>query len=257
MNTLLRTSILPIVAAAMAVAAMPARADTVQLSATYYTIAAGDQDMGHLATGVFGNEVQNGLGPNGLPVLNTAAYGCTLGCFTNTPFPADVTAGGEITWWSPGLNANVSYTSTGLVTLPYDNGSFFVPNGTGSNNANGFQAAVFSTTLNVPTAESISFNIGADDVAFVYLNGSLVCSLGGVHANSAGTCTSSTLAAGPNSLQLFYADLERTQASLTFDITTEGISGTPPVAVSEPPAFLLFVLGLLALGPMAWRRRKA
>ncbi len=116
------------------------------MAVTYYTIAENDQDMNHLANGVFDNEVQSELGPDGLPILNTAAYGCTSGCFTDTPLPEDLTASGEITWWSPSLNdggsggvSDVVETGTGIVTLPYSNLNFYPPNGIGSNDGSGFR----------------------------------------------------------------------------------------------------------------------
>jgi hypothetical protein len=235
-----------------------AAGQAITMSVTYYTIAENDQDMGVLASGAFTNEVQSTLGPHGLPVLNTAAYGCASGCFTNTPFPADVTASGEITWWSPSLNrggsggvSDVVQTGTGTITLPYNNPNFYPPNGTGPNDASGYQSAVFSTTLNVPTAESISFSIGADDAAFVYLDGKVVCQLGGVHGDSPGVCTSSTLTPGSHTLQLFYSDLEQFGAALTFSVTTAGITGTPGTPTTSPvPTLsewgLLLLAGLLA-----------
>lgn len=248
-------------AAAVALAITPAavRADVITMSATYYTIAERDQDMNHLASGAFNNEVQSSLGADGLPILNTATYGCTTGCFTATPLPADLTASGEITWWSPSLNdggsggaSDVTETGTGTVTLPYDNTSFFPPNGTGSNDSSGFQAAVFQTTLDVPTEETISFNVGADDVAFVYLDGSIVCDLGGVHGDTAGTCTSATLSAGDHSLELFYADLHTVAAALTFSVTTSGITGSP---TPEPGTMLLMGAALVCFGSI--RRYRA
>ena len=47
---------------AMVLSPMVARATTVTMSATYYTIAESDHDMNSLAFGVFANEVQNTLG---------------------------------------------------------------------------------------------------------------------------------------------------------------------------------------------------
>jgi len=237
----------------------------ITMSATYYTIAESDQDTNHLAGGVFNNEVQSGLGPDGLPLLNTAAYGCTSNCFTNTPLPQDVTASGQLTWWSPSLNkggaggaSDVVQTGTGTISLPYSNGSFYPSNGTGSNDANGFQSAVFSTVLDVPTAEAVSFNIGADDVAFVYLNGVNVCDLGGIHGDSPGTCTSGILNAGDNTLELFYADLEQTGAALTFSVNTAGITGAPPATgnAPEPATLCLFGLGLAGLRFVRRRQTK-
>jgi hypothetical protein len=128
-------------------------------------------------------------------------------------------ASGEITWRSPALNngdaaatSDVTQTLTGTITLPYADGNFYPPDGTGPNDANEFQAAVFSTVLDVPSAESISFNVSADDLGFVYLDGSIVCCLGGVHGNSLGSCTSGTLNAGDHTLELFCADLKQTRA---------------------------------------------
>jgi hypothetical protein len=83
-------------------AAKPASADS--LNITYFTIAATAQDADHLAGGLFTNEVQNTLGVNGLPVLNTAAYGCTMNCYNPVGAPTDVLSDGEITYWSPALN---------------------------------------------------------------------------------------------------------------------------------------------------------
>jgi hypothetical protein len=104
--------------------------------------------------------------------------------------------------------------------------------------------------LNVQSAETITFNVGSDDASFVYLDGSVVCQLGGVHGVSPGSCTSGTLTAGSHTLKVFYSDLERTGAGLTFGITTAGISGSPaPIPTTPvPPPILLTVAGLACIG---------
>lgn len=232
---------------------------------TYYTISSTDPDVNHLGSGTFNNEVQDSLGSHGLPVLNTSIYGCTSNCFAGT-LPGDVTSSGEITWWSPALNTHVTETGTETVSLPFSHPSnFFPPNGTGSSDQDGYQAAVLSATLHAGSTEQISFNIGADDAAFAYLDGSIVCSLGGVHASTAGTCiTGDTIAAGDHDLLVFFADLNRTQSGLTFGITTQDVTTTPttpttpntPTSVPEPAALGLFGLGLLFMGGLVGLRRR-
>src|SRR4029077_15033404 len=122
----------------------------------------------------------------GLPVLNTPAFGCTSDCFSLPSGPTNLTASGEITYWSPSLNRFGTKTGTGVVSLPFNVPSnFFPPNGTGSADAgsNGYESACLSGSLIVlaNTTEIASFSIGADDMAFAYLDGHVVCDLGGIH----------------------------------------------------------------------------
>src|ERR1039457_5726743 len=108
------------------------------------------------------------LGPDGLPLLKTSTYAsCGSNCYAISGAPTDVLSNGEITYWSPTLNnggagrtSDVTLTSTATVTLPFNvSFNFFPPNGTGSSDSNGFQAALLSGTLNAPTAATISFSI--------------------------------------------------------------------------------------------------
>ena len=233
----------------------------------YYTIGSGDQDANHLGGGVVSNEVQSALGPHGLPVLNTPAFGCSSNCFMLTPAPSDVLATGEITYWSPTLNnggsggtSDVTHTGSATVSLPFSVPSnFFPPNGTGSSNggASGYQAATLSGSLNVPSPEQISFSIGADDMAFAFLDGAKVCDLGGVHGSSAGSCvTPFTIAAGGHQLQVFFVDINQVQSGFSFNVTTQDVSVGPPVVsgIPEPDTYALMGLGLAGIG--AWSRRR-
>ena len=254
-----RHSMLLFLTAAAFVPCAPALAST--LAITYYTIGEKDQDANHLATGVFNNEVQNSLGVNNLPILNTPAFGCVSDCYSPVGAPMDVLPDGEITYWSPALNnggpggtSDVTMTSMSNVTLPFNvPTNFFPPDGTGGSDENGFQAATLEGTLIAPTAETIMFNIGADDMAFAYLDGQVVCDLGGVHADSPGTCVSPFIInAGPHDLDVFFVDINNVQSGLTFGIDTVGVTTTSTV----PEPFTLSLFGAGLAGAAAMRRRK-
>lgn len=219
------------------------------LSVTYYEVSNTDPSYGTLCCGTYDNEVLNTLGPNGLPQLNSG-YSGTM------PSIQDV-YNGQLTWWSPSLNSHVTETGTGSVTLPIDHTvNFFPPNGTGTNDSGGGLTAVYSGTIDVPTTEKISFSIGADDSAFAYLDGQVVCDLGGVHAFANGTCSSPfDITAGTHSLELFYDDMDPSQAGLYFSITTAGVTSSGGGGVPEPDTLALLGAGLLALGFGLNRRR--
>jgi hypothetical protein len=253
----------------------PIAAQAQSLGITYYTIAANDPDADHLAGGLYTNEVQNALGPNGLPVLNIPQFGCTSNCYTvsgapgfpygtssSTPNVNVLGTTGEITYWSPSLNPYVTQTLSTTTTLPFNVPSnFFPPNGTGSNDGppNGYQAAVLSGTINAPTAETLSFSIGSDDMAFAYIDGQIVCSDGGVHGSASVPCTTPTVAAGNHSFDLFFVDINQTQAGLTFSINSTGVTTTPPPATAPEidPASATSALMLLLGGLAVLRGRRA
>ena len=219
--------------------------DASTLNVQYFTASGNDFGTGGLQWGTFYNEVQSTLGADGLPVLNPAYSG----------YINDVNASGEILWWSPALSlpgTTIKYTGSGSVSLPYSNNALYPPNATGPNDSNGMQTAVFSGSMSLPASEKVTFTFGADDDAFLYVDGTLVSSLGGIHGLSPAPVTTTTLSAGNHTLKLFYADQMTTGAGLYFSVDTQGVT----TAVPEPDAWALMVSGLGLLGFVATRRSK-
>jgi len=217
------------------------------LDITYFTVSSSDPDGGKLCCSTSSDYVLSSLGSNGLPVLNPGGTG-------GAAVPSDVTSDNELTWWSPALNPYVVETGTSTVTLPFSNTAFYQPNGTGSDDGSGYQAAILSGTLFAPTTEAIEFSIASDDMAFVYLDGTNVCDDGGVHGATGVSCTTGLqITAGSHFLQLFYVDLDPSGAELDFDVTTEGVS-TGTEVTPEPGTLMLFGSGLLGLAFLMRRK---
>jgi len=219
---------------------------------SYFKIDSSDPDANHLCCSGPLPEVQQSLGPDGLPML-------IPGFTSGGNAPKDVNGAGELTYWSPSFNSHVTAMGSALIGLPFVNNNMFNPNGTGSSDggANGYLSALISATLITPVVETVSFTIASDDNAFVFVDGQVVCNDGGVHGAGSVPCTSQTLGIGNHSLQVFYDDLNQTQAALQFTVTTENVSTAPPAPadanqVPEPGSLSL----LMVSGFAAWLRRR-
>jgi len=229
------------------------------LGINYYTISASDPDANNLSSGTFTNEVQNSLGADGLPVLNTTAYGCTSGCISSSlSLPTNLLSDGEITYWDPSADPYSTLTETSTITLPIDiPDDFFPPNGTGTCDGgapgcDGYQAVELFGTLVVPTEESVSFTIASDDMAFAYVGGTIVCDDGGIHGITPVTCSTEVLAPGDYSINLFFTDMNTVQSGLEFGIDTTDVTTIAPAP--EPSSLVLMGTGVLAFAGMVRRR---
>lgn len=231
---------LSVILATSALAAGAAHAGPISstLSATYYQVldAAGDPDFN---SGSFPT-VANGsaLGPDGLPVTTGGV--------------SDFNGAGEITWWSPSFNANVTQTGTGIITLPYAS-NMYPPDSTGGNDFTAFETAKFTGNFSLAGPGTVTFTLGSDDDTFLYVDGTLVVQNPGVHGVSSATNTSGMLSAGSHSLTLFYADRENTGAFLSVDSSA---SITAP-GVPEPATWAMMLVGVGAIGGLARRRGRA
>jgi len=219
--------------AVLAIGAHAFAADT--MNATYYVLSPSDPDTGSsYCCSVWSNETTTTLGVDGLPVYNSGYGGPTL---------HDVNGAGELTWWSPSFNANVTETGTGTITLPFNDSNMYPPGGTGGNDANGFETAVFSGVLHVATAGDVTFDMGSDDDSILALGNTVIDEVGGVHSVTDPGAVVEDLAAGNYNLTLFYADRDQTQAVLDFNVTGATISAVP-----EPATWAMMLVGFGVLG---------
>lgn len=256
-NSFLATAV---VATLLFAAAKPAAADSFTIQ--WYTVPTGTADFyngTNVPIGTSTNYVTNTLGPDGLPVYNpgyTTASGTV-----DPPNAAYLNSSGELLYWTPSTAAN---PNSGLVkadgaptTINVSTSSatptIMYPPGLGTD-ANFEATAVLSGSFTVLPGDSdtVTFDVGADDTAYVYVNGNLVEDLAGIHGNTALPSTTDIYGPGTYDIQIFYADRDVTQASLSFS-DNDNLTITP-TAVPEPGSFILLGTGLIAAAGAIRRR---
>lgn len=105
---------------------------------------------------------------------------------------------------------------------------------------NGF-GADFVATFNAPTTGKYTFDLGADDGAYLFLDGNLVINNGGVHGITF-VDGSVRLSAGPHALEVQYDNTACCGAIVDLS------------AVPEPASWGLMLVGLFGLGAILRRR---
>lgn len=233
------------------------------LSGSYFSLAGSDPDVGNnQGIGSLVTTVGAGLGPDGLPVVNTASGpGAQL---------HDVnSATHELEWWAPSQDSNVSVLNNPVypsqISLPFIDNNMYTNTtvlGQNGDDSSSFLTAEFVGQFTLPSSGNISFNVCSDDDEYVYVSGgafgsgTLVVDNGGIHGV---TCTSgnenvpmlSGVAAGTYTLSVFYADRE--QSGAAFQLSSS-LDLTPPGNTPEPSSVCLAGLGL-AVGFYLLRRR--
>lgn len=240
---------LGIAAAALAMSlasAAPAMADA--MTGYYYILSADNPDVENgIDGGIVPGLVENSLGPDGQPVASALAlsYGGGSGPIS------DINGSNEILWWTPHAGI-VTYEKTQIDTLPLLFTSNFYPDGAGGNGgANGYRAVHWTGTFDLGAGGgTVSLSLGADDDAWVFIDGILADDAGGVHALSSAPFTSASLTAGDHTIDIFFADRHTVQSGIDFEPRFE----INPVDAPEPATLAILGAGLAGIG--ALRRRK-
>jgi hypothetical protein len=256
--------------------AKSAAAQTQTFNIQYFEAPTGVGDFynGDAPGGVSYNYVLPTLGPDGLPVFNPSFTGSGV----LAPGSGYLNSSNEILYWTPGKNGIIA-DGSGTITLSSTPVTMYPPGsagaGTGGNN-NGTgndttyeETAIITGEFTVPAggSDTVTFDVGADDMAFVYVfpvgnpgyANSLVLSLGGIHADTVVPANAVTYGPGTWEIEIFFADREVTGAYLSFtdnadlSITpvspaTFAVNTSTPSAIVQPGGLAQYDLTVTPVG---------
>lgn len=225
-------------------AATNAPAHASSLMGYYYMVPNAHPDV---QNGIDGNSVTGlvaaTIGPNGLPVATAfaQAYAGPSGPITDID---SITS--EILWWST-AGQGVLFEKSQVDFLPFNYVNFFPDSET--SNSNFFRAVHWTGVFNLPAPGSVTFSLGADDDAWIFVNGQLQVDNGGVKDLDFVPNVISGLSAGVHTVDIFYIDRHTSLAEIRLSADIE----LQPVP--EPTTFALAGLGLAGIAKMRNRRK--
>jgi fibro-slime domain-containing protein len=190
----------------------PGRLLQLNLTGAYYSVPTSHPDFGRGVDGVaVQGLVQGSLGPTGLP--RVSAFGKT---YTGVSGPiTDIDANDEIRWWSSTSPHGVSLEKTQTDALPLEHPTNFFPAGQ-SDNLSFMRTVHWKAAFSTTSADRLSISLGADDDAWVFIDGQLQVDNGGVKNLTFTQEIPVTLAPGNHQLDVFFADRHTDKAGIQF-----------------------------------------